>query len=234
MAETDLRLQIAAARRILHREDCGSGVLGAITARIPDEDAVWATPMTYGDEARPEQIVRVALNATVDELPSDVSPAVAVQLAIYAARRDVGAVVHTHSHYVSVLSATERPIGMYNELSTMYHEEQVCLGDDGDRSPAACTRLAAALGGARVLLLKGHGLIAVAGCIEDAAIDAVALEKAARCDLAARPYGGAEIVSAHLAQTRPLYDLYFRKNMWAANLRRLQRSDPELFGPVSQ
>jgi L-fuculose-phosphate aldolase len=229
MDEFDLRFRVAAARRILHREQCGSGVLGAITARIPGEDAIWASTMTYGDEALAENVVKVRLSATVDELPEGVSPAVAVQLAIYAARPDVGAVVHTHSHYLSVISTTGRPIGMFNELSTMYHQEQVCIGDDGDRSPEACARTARALGGARVLLLKGHGLTVAAPGIEEATIDALALEKAARWDLAARPYGGKEIVPAHLRQTRPLYDRYFRPNMWAANLRRLRRSDPDLF-----
>ncbi|MDT5028938.1 MAG: L-fuculose-phosphate aldolase [Micromonosporaceae bacterium] len=229
MEEFDLRFRVAAARRILHREECRSGLFGAVTARIPGGTTVWASTMTYGDETRPDDVVEVPLGATVDDLPDGVSPAVAVQLAIYAARPDVGAVVHTHSHYVSVISTTGRPIGMYNELSTMYHDEQVCVSDDGDRSPAACERTATALGAKRVLLLKGHGLIAVAPSIEDATIDALALEKAARWDLAARPYGGEEIVPAHLRQTRPLYDLYFRPNMWAANLRRLRRSDPDLF-----
>ena len=65
--------------------------------------------------------------------------------------------------------------------------------------------------------------------IEEATMDALALEKAASWDLAARPCGGKEIVPAYLRQTRPLYDLYFRPNMWAANLRRLRRSDPDLF-----
>ena len=65
--------------------------------------------------------------------------------------------------------------------------------------------------------------------IEEATMDALALEKAAPWDLAARPCGGKEIVPAYLRQTRPLYDLYFRPNMWAGNLRRLRRSDPDLF-----
>jgi L-fuculose-phosphate aldolase len=227
--EAELRFTLSAARRILSREHCDDGVLGVFSARLPGEEQVLATPVGFGELSTPESIERIPLAASVDELPQTVSIAVAVVLAIYRRRPDVGAVVHTHSHHASVVSATRRSIGMYNEMSTMYFEQQVIVGDVGDRSPQACDRLAQALGERRVLLLVGHGIIAVAPTIQEAAIDALALEKAARWDNEARPYGGEPIVLPHIRQTKPLYDLYFRKNMWEANLRRLRRTDPDLF-----
>ena len=225
-----IAFELAATRRMLHRADCGSGVLGAVSARHIDDDGrewVLATSMQYGDEATTDSVVAVPLETA--DLPAGLSPAIAVQQAIYRARPNVSAIVHTHSHHVAVHSSTGRSIGMYNEMATLYHEVQAFAEDDGDRSPAGCDRLVQALGNQRVLMLKGHGVIAVASSVADAAIDAIALERSARWDLEATPYGGAEILPAHLDQIKPMYEEYFRKNMWVANLRRLRRSDPDLF-----
>lgn len=227
--EAELRFTLSAARRILSREHCDDGALGVFSARLPGVEQALATPVGFGEFTVPGSIERVPLAASADDLPATVSRALAVALAIYRRRPDAGAVVHTHSHHASVVSATRRPIGVFNEMSTMYFEQQVVVDDDGDRSPRACERLAEALGERRVLVLVGHGIIAVAPSVEEAAIDAIALEKAARWDNEARPYGGREIVLPHIRQTKPLYDRYFRKNMWEANLRRLRRSDPDLF-----
>jgi L-fuculose-phosphate aldolase len=229
VSEGDLPFQIAAARRILHREGCDSGVLGLLTARIEGEDAVWATAMEYADETTPETLVRVPLSGPSGADADRVSPAVLVHLAIYARRPDVQSIVHTHSHYASVVSSTEQLIGMFNEMSTLYFDEQVCYTDDGDHTPEAAARIADALGDKRVILLKGHGIIAAAPSLPDAAIDAVALEKAARWHLRSTAFHGNEIVLPHIQQIKPQYNFYFRQNMWKANLRRLRKSDPDLF-----
>ena len=41
---------------------------------------------------------------------------------IYQARPDVNSVIHTHSHYVSVLSTTYHTIGMYNVVSVLFFD----------------------------------------------------------------------------------------------------------------
>jgi ribulose-5-phosphate 4-epimerase/fuculose-1-phosphate aldolase len=227
--DPDPRLLLAAGRRILAREGADSGAMGFLAARHPDPRLVLVTPAGSPDTITADDVVEVALDADPDALPGTVSRAAAIALAVLARRPDVGAVVHTHSRAVAVHSTLRAPIGMYNEMSTLFHDEQVVADDDGDRTAAACARLGAALGVRRVLILPGHGMVAAAPSIGDAVIDAVALEKSANWDLAARSYGGAPIVQRHVDQTKPLYDRYFRRNMWAANLRRLQRDEPGLF-----
>lgn len=230
---TDVQFRLAAARRMLLREGCDSGVLGVLSVRIQGEDAVWATAMEPAEHTAAVTILKVSPTMDVLQGSGRISPAILTHFALYAGRPDVHAVVHTHSHAAAVVSATGRPIGMYNEMSTMYHEEQACFEDDGEQSPAAAARAARALGDRRVLLLKGHGVVIAAASLEDAAIDAIAVEKSARWHLDSQHIGGKEIVLPHILQTRPLYDQYFRRNMWAANLRRLRRSDPDLFDGVS-
>jgi L-fuculose-phosphate aldolase len=230
--EAALRLFLAAGRRILSREGAGSAAFGLLAARSAGR-RVLCTPSGAPENVRPEDIIPLGPDSDPGALPGAVPRAIGVALAILRRRPDVAAVVHTHSRALSVLSTVGEPVGMYNEMSTLFFDEQVIAEDDGDRGPAACERLAEALGHRRVLILPGHGMFAAAPTLPDAVIDGIALEKAAAWDLAARGYGGEPIVQRHIDQTKPLYDTYFRKNMWAANLRRLRRDEPDLFGPPS-
>lgn len=223
------RLYLAAGRRILSREGAGSANFGLLAARHAGSDSILITPAAPEDTVTPDDIVEVDLETPAERLPAGVSRAAGIALAMFRRRADVAAIVHTHSHAVSVLSTTREPIGMYNEMSTLFFDEQVVAEDDGDRGSAACEQLASALGSRRVLILPGHGMFSAAPTLADVVIDGVALEKTATWDLAARGYGGAPIVQRHLDQTKPLYDRYFRKNMWEANLRRLQRDEPAMF-----
>jgi L-fuculose-phosphate aldolase len=227
-----LRLHLAAGRRMLAREGAGSASFGLLVARRDDGRSVLCTPPGPPELVRPEDLVTLELNADPEMLPESVSRAARVALAILRRRPDVSAVAHTHSRALSVLSTVREPLGMFNEMSTLFFGEQAIAEDDGDRDPAACERLAAALGEKRVLILPGHGMFAAAATLPDVVIDGIALEKTAVWELAARGYGGEPIVQRHIDQTKPLYDQYFRKNMWAANLRRLQRDEPDLFQPL--
>jgi L-fuculose-phosphate aldolase len=231
--EATLRLFLAAGRRMLSREGAGSATFGLLAVRNAGDSSVLCTPSGAAEDVRPQDIMTVDIDtdAGPQTLPDSVSQAAAIALAILRRRPDTTAVVHTHSRALSVLSTVREPVGMFNEMSTLFFGEQVVAEDDGDRSPAACDLLAEALGDRRVLILPGHGMFAAAATLPDVVIDGIALEKAAAWDLAARSYGGEPIVQRHIDQTKPLYDQYFRRNMWAANLRRLQRDEPELFGP---
>jgi L-fuculose-phosphate aldolase len=230
--EATLRLHLAAGRRMLDREGAGSAGFGLVAARAGDDRTVLCTPSGPPEDVRPEDVVVLDAAAEPDALPESVSRAAGVALAILRRRPDVSAIVHTHSHAVSVLSTVREPVRMFNEMSTLFFGDQAIAEDDGARGSAACERLAAALGEHRVLILPGHGMFAAAETLPDVVIDGIALEKSAAWELAARGYGGEPIVQRHIDQTKPLYDLYFRKNMWAANLRRLQRDQPDLFAPL--
>jgi L-fuculose-phosphate aldolase len=146
---------------------------------------------------------------------------------IYRQRPDVNAIVHIHSHYVSVLSSVEgRTIGMYNVHSVLFHNEQATYFDDGVKSHIA---VADALGGKRVVLMKNHGAIIASDCLENATIEAITLEKAARFDLECHAIGGTEIIEAEVLGGKTMYRKHYLPQMWAANLERLRRSDPDLF-----
>jgi L-fuculose-phosphate aldolase len=224
---TDLPFTIAAARRILYREGCDSNVGGHVSARATDEDdAFWVTAFEYFDQTTPDRVCKLGfdLRPRVGELAF--SPAVNFHARIYETRPDVNAVVHLHSHYVSVVSSTGGTVGMYNVSAVLFHEEQATYFDDGRKSHLSVVD---ALGDKRVVLMKNHGAIVASDSIEHATIEALTLEQCARYHLECVAAGGTEILDTEVVAGKAMYRKHFLPQMWDANLARLQRSDPDLF-----
>jgi len=224
---TDIRFRIAAARRILYREGCDSNVGGHVSARDEHRaDAFWVTGFEYFDQTTPEQIVQMDLDLQPLAGRHELSPAVNFHALIYKRRPDVHAIVHLHSHYLSVLSSTGKEVGMYNVASVLFHEEQATYFDDGVKSHLDVVD---ALGDKRVVHIKNHGAIIASQSIEQAAIEALTLEYCARLHLECEAAGGTEILEAEVVNGKSMYRKYYLRHMWEANLARLHISDPDLF-----
>jgi L-fuculose-phosphate aldolase len=222
----DVRFKIAAARRILYREGCDSGVAGHVSMRAPGEDAFWVTPFGYFDETLPSHVIKVDFNLNLLEGSWRPSPAIEFHEAIYEARPDVNSVVHTHSKWVIVLSTTHKKLGMYDAASVFFHDDHAVYKGGG----AAGKDLVPALGKNRALILVNHGSINVSDSLENATIEAIVLEKSAKYQVHAMQIGGQEIPLAEVLRGREAYFKYgYRTEMWNANMRRLRKSDPELF-----
>jgi L-fuculose-phosphate aldolase len=224
--ESDIRFRIAAARRILHREGCDSNVGGHVSARATGEPAFWVTGFEYFDQTTPDRVCKLGFDLSVLEGEMAFSPAVNFHARIYELRPDVEAIVHLHSHYVSVFSSTGRTVGMYNVASVLFHDDQATYFDDGVRSHLSVVD---ALSDKRVVLLKNHGAIVASQSIENATIEAVMLEQCARYHLECEAAGGTEILEAEVVAGRAMYQKHFLPNMWDANYARLRQSDADLF-----
>lgn len=225
----DPRFKIAAARRILARNGCESAVAGHVSQRAVGEDAFWVSPFEYFEETVPERIVKVSLDLKLLEGTWTPSPAIDFHAAFYKARPDVNAVVHTHSKNVSLFATTRRTIGMYNVVSVLFYNDQALYEDDGTQPAVDPARMVSSLGDKRVLLMKNHGAVICSQSLENATIEAVSLEVAAGYHLGAQAIGGTEFPAAEAERGRGQYHKYFLPQMWDANLRRLQRSDPDLW-----
>jgi L-fuculose-phosphate aldolase len=232
MTLDDVRFRIAAGRRILHREGCDSNVGGHVSARADEGDGFWVTGFEYLDQTLPTNVVKLDfdLNPLVGD--HELSPAVNFHSLIYQRRPDVNAIVHVHSHHVSVLSSIEgQTVGMYNVVSVLFHEEQATYLDDGVRPH---TDVVDALGPDRhVVLMKNHGAIVASDSVENAVIEAVTLEMAARYHLECVAAGGTEILEAEVRGGKAMYRKHFLPQMWRANLDRIRRTDPDLFATLT-
>ncbi|HZP31052.1 MAG TPA: class II aldolase/adducin family protein [Acidimicrobiia bacterium] len=230
MNADDPRFKVAAARRILARNGCESRVAGHVSMRAEGEDAFWVTPFEYFDETLPDHVIKVAMDLTLLEGDWEPSPAIRFHAGIYRARPDVSSVIHTHSHWVSLFATRRETIGMYNVVSVLFFDDQALYEDDGETHPVADPELMAhALGSRRVLLMKNHGAVIASQSLEHATIEACMLEVAAQYHIEAEAIGGSEFPEAEVRRGREKYHKYFLPQMWDANLRRLQRSDPDLW-----
>jgi L-fuculose-phosphate aldolase len=230
MDEGDIRFKIAASRRILAREGCESAVAGHVSAREePGGEEFWVSPFEYFDETTPDRLVKANMNLELIEGDWTPSPAISFHAAIYRERPDVRSVIHTHSHWAMVFSTTSRVVGQYNVGSVLFWDEQALYADDGVQPPVEGKRLAATLGDKSVVIIKNHGAIIATDSLEKSTIMAVMLEKCAQYHIEAEAIGGTEFPEPEIIRGKQAYHKYFLSNMWAANVRRLRRSDPDLF-----
>src|ERR1700722_8282729 len=125
MSQDQIRFEIAMSRRILARKGCESAVAGHVSVRAPGEDAFWVSPFEYFDETVPERVIKSSFDMELLDGDWEPSPAIQFHAAFYRARPDANCVIHTHSHYSMVLATTGRELEMYNDISSLYLDEQV-------------------------------------------------------------------------------------------------------------
>jgi L-fuculose-phosphate aldolase len=115
-----------------------------------------------------------------------------LHLAIYRARPDVGAVIHTHSVHATALAVAGRPLPPVVDEMVVYLGGQVEVADYGfpgsEELAAAAVR---ALGDRRAALLRNHGLCCVGATPEEALRVCDLTERLAKIFLIAESAGGA-------------------------------------------
>src|ERR1700750_2370648 len=106
-----LRAEVALGCRVLGLEDQGDLVWGHVSARDPGGRGVWMKASTYGfEEGGPEEVLLVAREGQVIEGEGRRHAEYPIHTEVMAARRDVGAVVHTHARDAVALAATRHPV----------------------------------------------------------------------------------------------------------------------------
>ncbi|SFR01122.1 class II aldolase/adducin family protein [Desulfoscipio geothermicus] len=173
-----------------------AGTWGNITARVPGEHIFVVTPSGIPYDAMSKtDLVVVDGGGRVIEGERRPSTELKLHLAVYNARPDAGAIVHTHSVYASALAVAGKPL-------PPILEDQVQLA--GDEVPVAryaragTSNLAAvaveALGQNNAVLLANHGLVGIGRTVEEAFTVCQVVEKAARVYTLAELLGRAAII----------------------------------------
>jgi len=229
MSNDQVRFEIAMARRILAREGCESAVAGHVSVRAPGEDAFWVSPFEYFDETEPERVIKSSFDLELLEGDWEPSPAIKFHAAFYQARPDVNCCIHTHSHYAMVFSTTGRELEMYNDMASLFLDEQVVYVEDGIMPPVHGPSMCEAIGDRHVLIAKNHGAIFLGDSLETTTVEAFTFEKCARIQIEAEMIGGTPHVRPYVERSKQAYHRYFRPQMWAAAVRRLRRDQPEFF-----
>lgn len=146
-----------------------------------------------------EDLALVRLDGLVEEghVTAAVSEIIGMHAAVYRARPLVDAVVHTHSPAVTAFALAHEPLPCrYEALLRHGQADAVPVVAWAPRgSPALADGVTEALSAhanTSAVLLANHGLLAFAKTPERAATLVIALEEAARAQLAAAPIGGAK------------------------------------------
>ncbi len=182
-----------------------AGSSGNVSRRIatPDGDliAVTASGVPY-HRFRLDDVLVVDFDidpVVGDGVPSSES---LMHVAVYRARPDVGAVIHTHSVHASAFAAAGRPI------PPVLDEQVVILGgavEIAEYGPSASEELAdhcvTALGDRAVVLLRHHGAVGVGRDLDEALAVVELTERVAQVHILSAALGGAHELPAHVVRT---------------------------------
>jgi ribulose-5-phosphate 4-epimerase/fuculose-1-phosphate aldolase len=153
----------------MHRRGLVAGTAGNVSAREGDRVHITPSGLPYPDMSDPD-VVTLALDGAVLAGDREPSSERRVHLAVYAARPDVGAIVHTHSGYATAWSSLGEP------LATAVRTSQPAPPGSDEIARAAV----AALDDRAAALLARHGVLGVGSTPEEALAACEAVERQAR------------------------------------------------------
>ena len=190
-----LRQDLLTGFHILDEEGQNSGIAGHLTARLPGADRLLGHRYGYSfDQVRADDVLEAGFD--LDTGTGDrVSPSLAFHVAIYRARSDIGAVVHTHGFSALALGAAGASfLPVYQSALMIWGRVRQYDAYDGIiEDDAVGARMAEALGDGAVLALRNHGIVAVGRSVKEAVCAAVIYEENCAIQLAAM--AGSDIVS---------------------------------------
>ena len=173
--------EIVATGRAFSKAGLVEGSWGNISARINNKGLVAITPSGRSyDGLSCKDIAIITLDGKVKKAKYKPSSESQLHLAIYDARPDIKAVIHTHSIYASACAVAKVPI-----LPVMEDIVQIVGGqvDVCDYALAGTKELAvnavSALGSKNAVLLANHGLVSCGRNLKEALTAANIVEKTA-------------------------------------------------------
>ncbi|MEA2640160.1 MAG: hypothetical protein QOF51_1554 [Chloroflexota bacterium] len=193
-SDYDLREKLATACRVVAMEGHGDVVWGHVSVRDPrDANQLWIKANRLGlEEITPDDVVLIdfaghkvaGMRERHNEFP--------IHSEIMRRRPEVNAVIHTHPMLPTILGSAGiqiRPVtheGAYfapPDVPVFTEMTDLILTEDQGAS------VAQSLGDHHTLLMKNHGIVIAARTLEEAAVAAMLLNKAAAAQLAALQTG---------------------------------------------
>lgn len=179
-----LREDVALANRIAHSEGL-VGPFGHVSARVPGTDSFLIPQRAAPMFARAESLLRLDLDGNVLEGDGRPNTEMWIHACIYSARPDVGAVAHVHSPSCVVIGQIGETVRPLHNSGALVGHVPVFHRAGLIRSRALGEEVAASLGSASAMLLRGHGANVVDQDVRHAIVLACFLEEAARLQLRA-------------------------------------------------
>jgi ribulose-5-phosphate 4-epimerase/fuculose-1-phosphate aldolase len=165
--------RLALAYRLFGALHWGEQGDGHISARDPERtDCFWL--LRYGvpfGDATVGDLVLVGPDGSVVEGNGEINPtAYHIHMPIHEARPEIVCAAHTHTGYGTPWSAMARPFATICQESVAFHDDHSVFtdGEVDIQSTDGGKRIAAALGGTKLVILRSHGLLTVGASIDEA------------------------------------------------------------------
>jgi L-fuculose-phosphate aldolase len=172
-----LRAAICAGAQSLHDAGLAPGKSGNVSARLDDGLLITPSGLSY-PTMRPEDIVEIDGDGGGQHRPSTELP---LHRAIYAARPEAQAIVHTHSPHATALSCARRGLPAFHYMIAVAGGCDVRCADYATFGSAQlATHTLHALEDRKAALLANHGVVSLGEDIEEALGIATEIENLAR------------------------------------------------------
>ncbi len=192
MADEELRNKLAASARILTKKGIFNEY-GHISARVPGQNRYYITA-TLGStdkELTPDGLVLCDFKGRKLSGNGTVPLEAVLHSALHEARSDAAAINHVHPFYSMALAIAGIPFApvtmqtvQLGERLPVYKKAELLIDEGQGR------KLVRAMGKAKAILLRGHGVVVVGESIEEAAYNAIYLEENCKFILEAARAGG--------------------------------------------
>ena len=199
-AEWQVRVDLAAAYRLIARNGWDDGIFTHNSSRVPDHNnqfLINAFGLMF-HEITASNLVKVDLDGNIVDGDRDndiIDAGYVIHSAVHQARDDVRAVMHTHTTAGMAVSAqtggllpiTQKAMRFYDRLA--YHDYEGIADNLDERQ-----RLVTDLGSRRSMILSNHGLLTTGCSVAEAFSELRYLEHACQAQIAAQAGGGELVV----------------------------------------
>lgn len=204
-----LQMQVVQAAKNMAKDGLSSGSFGNVSAVDRAHNLLAITPSgVLYDTMQPEDICLLQLDGSAVEgvanryKPSSELP---MHCAVYKARPDCNAIMHTHSAYCTAYASSGKKLGpVIGEMGMIAPGAVPLVAYQQPGSQALADKTAEALQNANGCLLANHGAVTVSDTMERAYLLAQILEDGARAAILAAQLGTVQEIPA--ADSAALYE----------------------------
>jgi L-fuculose-phosphate aldolase len=166
----ELKKKVVETCRAVYTSGLTGKRAGNISTRIPNRDQMIITPSHYGhNKTEVGDLLIVNFNGSVASGTRPPSSENRMHLAIYKARPDVGAVIHTHSAYACVLAVNRMSIPPFIDEMVPFLGGEIAIADYGmPGSDELAANAVKGLGDRSAVLLANHGVLCTGKNLEKA------------------------------------------------------------------
>jgi L-fuculose-phosphate aldolase len=190
----DIRRLVSQSSRVLGAAGLDDFIWGHSSARDPEGRGAWLKRSGIGlSEVAPDDVQLVSREGEVLEGQGDRHIEYPIHTEVYAARPDVGGVVHIHPPHAVALAASGVPLRPVSHQATLFtppEPARFTATTDLIRSPGLGAAVAESLADRNAVFLVNHGIVAVGADLQTATVTALLLEEACRQQLLTSGYGG--------------------------------------------